>query len=427
MNNDNIKVKRFRFEIKPTKDQIFIIDQIFDDCRKVRNLMINNLQKRFGEIPDFKYKPLLKGRELSKELPKLKEAIPYLSRTSSKAIQMNVLDLGKAYDNYFDKAFTKSGVSRITKEKDKKKFLPNFKSYKQEQSFGLTRESFRLVGKEFYILTSKIKSPIKVFWSRDLPSDPSSITIIKTVTKRYFVSFVCKYEAIRESGEGIIGIDVGLRTYGVTSDPNDKPIQNPKYLEKSLKRLKNLQKKLARAIKGSKNWEKLRMKIAKLHEKIKNQRKDFQHKVTSKIVKTYKTVVVEKLNIVGLFRKAKSEKQKAHARNIADASWGQFRTFLEYKILESLNGQIIIADPHFPSTQLCSECNQYPKVKLELKDREHSCKCGKTMDRDYNAALNLKQMVEALFRYRPELADYRLIMAPKYEDFLFYPEYQPVN
>lgn len=414
--------RRFNYEIKPTKVQQILINQIMDDCRRVRNLMINNLQQRFGEVPEYKYKDLLKGEVISKELPTLKEAHPYLKRSSSKAIQMNVLDLGKAYKNYFDRNYTKNGSLKVEK-KDIKKGLPKFKSYKSQQSFGLTKESFKLKGKDLYILPRTFKSPIKVFWSRDLPEYPSSVTIIKTVTNRYYVSFVVNYEEVLESGEGIVGIDVGSKTYATTSNPEDKPIENPQWLERKLVKLRHLQQKLARAVKGSNNWKKIKLKIAKVHEKIKNQRSDYQFKNVKGLIKKYKTIVVETLDIKTMIVKAKKAGNKVLARKIADASWGSFFNILKDKMNKAPNGQLVWADKRFPSTQLCSKCNKYSEVKLELKDRVFSCKCGNKLDRDFNAALNLKKMAEIYFKHQPIFKYTKVVQAPIYKELLMFPEY----
>ena len=415
-------LRRFNFEIKPTFEQKEYLDQTFDDCRFAWNQTLNLLQKRFGKRPNITYKKLLAPQQIAKEAVPLKKTYEFLTRSSSKAIQMKLLDLGKAYQSYFRK-------SSLLKKETKLKYTPKFKSYKDEQSFGLTRESFKILENEdytkceFYI--AKCKTPIKVFWSRELPSPPSSLSISKTVTGRYFVSFVCEFEKVRESGEEFVGIDVGIKTYAAVSNKDSVPIENPNFLSRKLKHLANIQAKYAKTVKGSKRREKLRFRIAKIHEKISNQRKDFQHKLTDKLVKANRVIVVETLKVKKMLKKDKKTNSKL-SRSISDVVWGMFFQKLAYKVSETENGKMIHADSSFPSTQLCSSCNTRPEKDLTLADRVHKCECGKVMDRDLNAALNLKKIGQLTFKYFPKLDDpsIKIILASDFGHYKTFPEYQ---
>ena len=397
--------KGFKYEIAPTKEQIEYLNQVFGSTRFVYN---NVLALKIKEYNDFKENPLLEKPNASSTglaylAKSLRNEHDFLKEVSSVAIQQKLMDLGRAYEGFF------KNVKRGAKPG-----FPKFKcKAKNRDSFRMTSVGFSLKGKDLYL--AKCKTPFKVLWSRDLPNYPSSVTVSKIPTGRYFVSFVCDYEPNRESGKGTLGIDLGLKTYGYTS--NNEEIANPKFLNKSLKKLAKVQKRLSKKQKGSVNRKKARIRVAKIHEKISNQRKDFQHKLTTKLVNENQVLVLESLNVKGMMRNRRLSKA------IADASWSTFKGYLSYKVAESTKGQLVYADPFFPSTQLCSDCNSYPKTKLKLKDRKYDCKCGNSKDRDLNAALNLKTMAEVLFKYRPELKEYKSLVAPRYETFKLYPEY----
>ena len=400
--------KGFRYEIVPTMEQKEYLNRVLGCTRFVYN---NGLALKIKEYESFKESPLnpkpnVSSTGLAYLATPLREEFEFLKETPYAAIQQKLIDLGKGFDGFF----------RNIKLGNKPGF-PKFKSKrKNRDSFRLTQANFNIKDNSLYI--AKLKTPIKVFWSRTLFSKPSSVTISKTPTGKYYASFVCEYESNRQSGKGVVGIDVGLKTYAVTSKGEE--IENPKFLKKSLKKLARAQRKHSKKQKDSSNRKKARIKVAKLHERVANQRKDFQHKVTTKLVNENQVLVLESLNLKGMIKNRKL------SRSIADASWGRFKELLKYKISESNNGQLIFADPFFPSTQLCSHCNQYPKVKLELKDREHSCKCGNRMDRDLNAAMSLETMGRVFLKNRSEYKGVKIVIAPKYEDFLFYSEYRPV-
>jgi len=178
----------------------------------------------------------------------------------------------------------------------------------------------------------------------------------------------------------VVAIDMGL-THFATLSTGEK-IENPRYLERTLRRIKRLQRKLSRKVKGSKNYQKLAKRLAKLYEKVKNQRDDFLHKLSKKLIGDNQAVIVEDLGVKELLEKGNLSRQ------IADASWRRFISFLEYKA--NWYGRILIkVNRYFPSSKLCSVCG-YKKEDLKLSDRKWKCpKCGTLHDRDINAAINL--------------------------------------
>ena len=397
--------KGLKYEIAPTEEQITYLNKTFGSTRFVYN---KALDLKIKEYAKFKDNPLLKKPNVSSTglaylAKSLRNEHDFLKEVSSVAIQQKLMDLGRAYGKFFNnhKKGTKPG-------------FPKFKSKaKNRDSFRITKGNFRLKGKELYL--PKMETPFKVFWSRDLPSSPSSVTVSKTPTGRFFVSFVCDYESERKSGKGTLGVDVGLKVFSHTSD--NEAIDNPKFLNKSLKKLAKVQKRLSKKQKGSANRKKARIKVAKLHERVTNQRKDFLHKLSARLVNENQVLALESLNVKGMLRNRKVSKA------ISDTSWSTFKNYLSYKIKESDKGRLVLAAPFFPSTQLCSTCNKEPEKKIEWKDRWYDCRCGNSKDRDHNAALNLKTMAEVLFKYRPELKECKALIAPKYEEFKLYPEY----
>ena len=397
--------KGFKYEIAPTKEQIKYLNNVFGSTRFAYNHTLASTIEKYNESKENPTleKPNVSPTGLAYLAKTLREEHEFLEEISSVAIQQKLIDLGRAYKGFFNNV--KKGAN------------PGFPKFKSKglnrDSFRMTSAGFSLKGKDFYL--AKCKTPFKVFWSRDLPSTPSSVTVSKTPTGRFFVSFVCDYESDRKAGKGTLGVDVGLKSFAYTSD--NKVIENPKFLNKSLKKLAKVQRRLSRKKKGSANRKKARIKVAKIHEKISNQRKDFLHQVTSKLVNENQVLVLESLNVKGMMRNHKL------AKSISDASWSTFKQQMLYKIQETDKGRMVLADPRFPSTQLCSECNSTPEKKLTLKDRMRVCSCGSIKDRDYNAALNLKNMAEVLFKYRPELKECKILIAPRYEEFKLFPEY----
>lgn len=296
----------------------------------------------------------------------------WLSEVSNIPLQQSVADLGVAYKNFFD--------SLKGKRKGKKFGSPKFKKKTNQQSARFRIGGFSIKGDEVYL--SKIGN-IKPIWSRELPSAPSSVTVIKDCAKRYFLSFVVEIEPVHiDAKNQSIGIDLGIKTFAFMS--NGEKAESPDY-SKLDRRIRKFQKKLARQPKDSQRRNRTRIKIAKLHNQITDTRKDFLHKLSTKVVSENQAIILEDLNVSGMVKNRKL------ARVISLQGWREFRTFCEAKS-EKLNRDFNVISRWEPTSQVCSECG-YKWGKLDLKVRSVQClNCGTEHDRDRNAAKNIEQV-----------------------------------
>ncbi|MFI7451264.1 RNA-guided endonuclease InsQ/TnpB family protein [Nonomuraea sp. NPDC049714] len=300
----------------------------------------------------------------------------WLGQVSPVPLQQSLRDLDVAYQNFF--------ASVSGKRKGPKMGLPVFKSRRDlRQSARFTTTAFRLrpggAGDALYL--AKI-GEIEVRWSRELPAAPSSVTVVKDAAGRYFASFVVDVPDDSQTLAQVdveTGIDLGLTHYAVTSD--GEKIANPKWLHRRERKLKKVQRALARKRKGSANRAKARIKLARQHAKVGDARRDFLHQTSTTIVRENQAVAVEGLAVRGLAR-------GRLAKSVNDASWGTFLRLLEGKAARY--GRTFIAiDRWYPSSQLCPCCGH--KIgKLGLDVRAWDCpSCGEHHDRDIAAALNI--------------------------------------
>lgn len=293
----------------------------------------------------------------------------WLSEVSAIALQQSIADLGVAYKNFFN--------SRKGKRKGQKLGSPRFKKKTSKQLAKLTRGGFSINQKTVYLAKIGNVNPV---WSRELPSEPSSVTVIKDCANRYFLSFVVDIELIQQDAQNLsIGIDLGINTFAFMSDGTKT--ESPNYTKLDRK-IRKLQRKLARQEKGSKRREKTRIQIAKTHNKISDTRQDFLHKLSTKVVSENQTIILEDLNVSGMMKNRKL------SRAISLQGWRQFRVFCEAKSVKYGRGFVVISRWE-PTSQVCSECG-YKWGKLDLKVRSVQCvNCGATHDRDENAATTI--------------------------------------
>ncbi|GGP10958.1 transposase [Nonomuraea glycinis] len=300
----------------------------------------------------------------------------WLGQVSAVPLQQALRDLDVAYTSFF--------ASVSGKRKGPKMGLPVFKSRRDHrQSARFTTTAFKLrpggAGDALYL--AKI-GEIEVRWSRELPAPPSSVTVIKDPAGRYFASFVVDVPDDSQTlprSDAETGIDLGLTHYAVTS--NGEKIVNPKWLRRRERKLKKLQRALARKQKGSANRTKARIKVARQHAKVGDARRDFLHQVSTAIVRENQAVAVEGLAVRGLAR-------GRLAKSVNDVSWGTFLRLLEGKAAR-YGRAFITVDRWYPSSQLCPCCGH--KIgKLGLGVRAWDCpSCGEHHDRDVAAALNI--------------------------------------
>jgi putative transposase len=296
----------------------------------------------------------------------------WLCDVSSVVLQQALADLNTAYRNFF--------ASITGKRKGPKMAPPRFRSRKDNrQAIRFTKNS------RFQILANgKLRLPkigdVQVRWSRDLPSEPSSVTIIKDASGRYFASFVVATidESLPETGSDV-GIDLGLTHFAVCSDGSK--VSAPKFLRRAARKLRKLQQALARKQKGSNNRKKAVVALAKAHAKVADARRDWLHKLSTSIIRDNQSVFVEDLCVAGLGR-------TRLAKSVHDAGWSQFTAMCEYKAAR-YGRHFGKVDRFFPSTRMCSDCGVLGE-KLTLNTRSWTCLCGAVHDRDVNAARNIR-------------------------------------
>jgi putative transposase len=358
---------RYQYRIYPTDQQKQSLAQLFGCVRVVWNDALA-LCKQSEKKP--------KSAELQKIVitqAKKTEERAWLEDVSCVPLQQCVADLEIAFKNFFD--------SCKGKRKGRKVGHPKFKKRTSRQSARLTRRGFSM--KEnggVYLAKIGIVNPI---WSRKLPSEPSSVTVIKDCANRYFLSFVVEIQRIQvEAKNPSVGIDLGIKTFAVMS--NDEKVESPGYKELDRK-VRKLQRKLARQPKDSRRRNVTRIKIAKLHNQITDTRQDFLHKLSSKIVNENQVIILEDLNVSGMVKNRKL------SRAISQQGWREFRTLCEAKS-EKFGREFKVISRWEPTSQVCSDCG-FKWGKIDLSIRSVLClNCSAEQDRDENAAKNIEKV-----------------------------------
>ncbi|MEV4527358.1 RNA-guided endonuclease TnpB family protein [Streptosporangium sp. NPDC049304] len=312
--------------------------------------------------------------ELSKRVITAAKNTPqraWLGEVSAVVLQQALADLNTAYRNFF--------ASLSGKRKGPKVAAPRFRSRKDNrQAIRFTKNARFQVTAGGELRLPKI-GDVNVRWSRDLPADPSSVTVIKDASGRYFASFVVETggEQLPESAAEV-GIDLGLTHFAVLSD--GRKVDNPRFLRRAAKKLRKAQRDLSRKAKGSNNRTKAKAKVARAHARVTDARRDFAHKLSTSIIRENQAVAVENLSVSGLGR-------TRLAKSVHDAGWSQFTTMLEYKA-KRYGRTFTKIDRWFPSSKLCSDCGHIAE-SMPLNVRSWTCLCGAVHDRDINAAINI--------------------------------------
>ena len=360
--------RAFEIRLYPNKEQEQKLCKTFGACRFVYNCTLYLKQKCYKENIQMNIHQHLVNEN------------PWLKEVEAKAIQQAEQNLDKAYKNWFNT------LSHKTKQKAK---APKFKKKHDKQSYRtlqMRRDISKLCNKE----TRKIMIPkiglVSYRTGYDFEkygiTNVCNITLKKSKTNKYFCSICCECEEPKKlkPNNFKIGFDLGLKDFLIDSD--GIVIDNPRYFRKSQEKLAKEQRKLSHCIKGSNNYKKQKLKVALIHEKVKNQRKDFQHKVSSQIINENQVIVSEDLKPSNMIKNHKL------AKSIADASFSSFYNMIDYKA-KWYGRTYIKVGSFYPSSKLCNCCG-YKNTTLTLADREWECpNCHTLLDRDKNAALNI--------------------------------------
>ena len=354
-------LKAYKYRIYPDAEQMQFFAKCFGCVRFVYNRMLSDRIEHYN----------LTGKSLNNTPAQYKSEFTWLKEVDSLALANAQMNLNTAYRNFF---------------RDKSNGFPKFKSKKNNNfSYTTNNQKGTVYVENGYIKLPKLKSPVKIRQHRSFEGVIKSCTISKAPSGKYHISILVETEIQKLPASDMrVGIDVGIKYFAVLS--NGESYKNPKHLRKSEKRLAKLQRDLSRKQIGSSNRNKARIKVAKLHEKIANQRMDFLHKKSTEIIRKNQAIVIEDLKVKNLM------KNHNLAKSIAEVSWSRFREMLDYKS-RWYGRELIIAPPDYPSSQLCSDCGNRSSQTKDLACRVYICpECGLEIDRDYNASLNLLKL-----------------------------------
>ncbi|WP_173097510.1 RNA-guided endonuclease InsQ/TnpB family protein [Actinomadura verrucosospora] len=357
------QVKRaFRYRFSPTSEQAVELSRTFGCVRLVYNRALEERTRAWytdqRRVSYVETSAMLTAWKRTAELA-------FLTEVSSVPLQQALRHLQTAFGNFFAKRAK----------------YPRFKSKKKSRaSAEYTRSAFTF--RDGRLTLAKMSEPLDIRWSRPLPEGavPSTVTVSRDSAGRWFVSLLCEDTIDPAPATGrAVGVDAGITSL-VTLSTGEK-ITNPRHERRDRERLARAQRDLSRKAKGSANREKARRRVARIHARITDRRRDFLHKLSTRLVRENQTVVIEDLNVRNMV------KNGSLARTISDAAWRDLRTMLEYKA-DWYGRELVVVDRWFPSSKLCGACGRVGE-RLPLNVREWTCGCGATHDRDINAARNI--------------------------------------
>ena len=355
--------RAYKIRLYPNKRQKTFFNKSFGCCRVIYNEMLYELQNAY------KNGITLNKNELFKQI---KSKYNWMKNSDSQGLCNTYQDLNTAYTNFFNK----------------KAKLPQFKKKKDKNSYrnGMIQKSIeKLIPNKNHIRIPKVglvEFRADYDFSKLNIQKIYNLTIERSKTNKYYCSICCDVDIQEYDHTGeVIGIDLGIKDLVI--DSNGNKYSNPKYQIKTEKKIKHLQRLYSKKKKGSKNQEKSRLKLSTAYEKLSNKRKDYLHKLTTKLIKENDVICIENLSVKNMTKNHKL------AKAIQDASFGTLVSMLKYKA-KWHNRQIIEIGRFYPSSKLCNCCG-YVKKDLTLNDREWTCSNCKTKhDRDFNAAINIK-------------------------------------
>jgi len=352
--------KAFKFRIYPNACQQTLITKTFGCVRFIYNKMLSDRIEYYEQT----------GKRLNNRPAGYKEEFEWLKEVDSLALCNAQLNLNKAYRSFF---------------LDKKAGFPKFKSKKSNhQSYTTNYVNGNIKLRDGYITLPKLKE-VRTKTHRDIPEDHKlkSVTVSRTPTGKYYASILYEYDRKIQTvnPETFLGLDYSMKELIVSSD--GKRAEYPGYYRQALEKLKREQRKLSGCERGSRNRNKQRIKVAKLHEKVTNQRKDFLHKLSRQTANAADVVCIEDLDLKGM------SKTHKFGKSISDNGFGIFVSMLDYKLKER-GKHLVKIDRWFPSSKMCSGCGRV-KESLLLSERVYHCEsCGIDLDRDLNASINIR-------------------------------------
>ncbi|WP_326752528.1 transposase [Streptomyces hirsutus] len=357
------QVKRaFKYRFCPTDEQAAELSRTFGCVRLVYNKALEARTRAwYGEQRRISY---VQSSAALTEWKKTEE-LAFLAEVSSVPLQQALRHLQTAFGNFF---------ARQAK-------YPRYKSRKKSRaSAEYTRSAFKW--RDGKLTLAKLTEPLDIRWSRSVPegAEPTTVTVSRDSAGRWFVSMLVEdIITPAPTTNAVVGLDAGVTSL-VTLSTGEK-VANPRHERRDRARLAKAQRELSRKSEGSANREKARRKVARVHARIADRRRDFLHKLSTRLVRENQTVVIEDLTVRNLLKNGKL------ARAISDASWTELRTMLEYKCAW-YGRELVVIDRWFPSSKLCGNCGTV-REKLPLNVREWTCDCGTVHDRDVNAARNI--------------------------------------
>lgn len=358
--------KAFKFRAYPNQQQQNLINQTFGCVRMVYNHFLSLRIKEYNDN-----KRTLSCYDCIKQLPSLKSEKQFLKNVDSIALQQSVRHLDTAYQNFFKQS--KAGFPKFkSKRNSKKSYTTNY------------------VNDNIVLSDSHIKLPkigmLKIKRHRSVPDNYrlKSVTVSQNASGKYYVSILFEYDqdVILVKPDSFLGLDFSM--HELYTDSNGNNACYPRFYRQAEKRLAKAQRKLSHMQKYSCNYFKQKRKVAILHERASNQRKDFLHKQSKTISKSYDCVCIEDLDIQAMSKSLK------FGKSVHDNAWGTFVSFLQYK-LKDMGKPLIKIDKWFPSSQICSNCGEQNSITKDLSVRQWICPvCGTNYNRDHNAAINIK-------------------------------------
>lgn len=356
-----MKERAYKYRIYPTTEQVHLLEQTFGCVRFIYNYILKWRTDAF-----YMEQKKVNYNSTSSKLTEIKKEseLSWLNDVSCVPLQQSLRHQQTAFKNFFE------GRAKY----------PTFKKKRSKQSAEFTKSAFKYIDGQIFI--AKSKQPLNVRWSRELPSEPTTITISRDSSGRYFVSCLCRFEPKSlPISKKTVGIDLGLKDLVMTSDGLRSG--NPTYTKRYAKKLSKAQRVLSKKKKGSANFQKARIKVARIQAKIADCRRDFTHKLTTQLVNENQVISCESLSVKNMIKNRKLSKA------ISDANWSELVRQLTYKA-EWYGRTLVKIDKWYPSSKRCNSCGHVVD-SLPLHVRSWQCPACKTqLDRDHNAALNIK-------------------------------------